>query len=276
MTPAGAFATRAWGAQVTQWDAPGHGPMLYVSSAANHTPGTALRGGIPLCFPWFGKGPDALLTPSHGFARLSEWNLVDTVESPTGDVTVTFELTPTQASATDGIQLFPHPFHATYTAAFTAESLELTLTVVNQGDSDFTFEEALHTYFAVSDVTETTVLGLEDEPYTEHGTNHTQEGSVTFAGEVDRVYSSMRAVTITDPGGNKTVTVTKSGSRSTVVWNPGQELASTMPDIGDGEWNRFVCVESGNIGPNAVTLKPQQGHSLSVRYTVSPIEPITV
>lgn len=276
LTPAGTFTVRTWGGHVTQWDAPGFGPLLYVSSAANHTPGVALRGGVPVCFPWFAKGPDGSHTPSHGFARLSEWAHLSTTEDAQGNLTVTHELTPTQAAAADGIQLFPHPFHATHTAEFTATTLTISLTVVNTGDNDFTFEEALHTYLAVSTITDVSVFGLDGEPFTEDGATGTQEGPLTFGERIDRIYTSMHPVTLADPGANRTITITKTGSRSTVVWNPGPDLAATMPDIGHGEWERFVCIESGNIGDNAITVKPGQGHTLTAKYEVSPIEPIEV
>ncbi|WP_313278918.1 D-hexose-6-phosphate mutarotase [Timonella senegalensis] len=283
VSPSGVFAVHSAGAHVTQWETPEHGPLIFVSEKSGYGLGTPIRGGIPLCFPWFGAGASGGKSPKHGFARLVNWRLVSESENSIGDWTVSFALSNEDLSNEDlsakdpRTALFPHPFEAAYTTTFTGTSLTASLEVTNRGTEPFTFEEALHTYFRVGDIRQTEITGLEGAAYLDKAASSPtagddpiyQEGPVTFSGEVDRVYSSRGTTTIIDKQNQRLIRIEKSHSKSTVVWNPWSELAKGMSDLGDDEWTQFVCVESANAGDSAVTLSPGATHTLRVTYTVT-------
>jgi glucose-6-phosphate 1-epimerase len=272
-TAAGSFAIHTAGAHVTQWDSSEFGPLIFTSAHSAFTPGKAIRGGIPLCFPWFGAGRAGNQTPSHGFARTSQWRALSSSQDASGTWEASFELRPSDLT-TDDRASFPHDFAATFAARFTAQELSVSLTVSNAGTASFSYEEALHTYFAVADVRQTHVSGLQPAAYFDKVTGQACAPSstvVTFGAEVDRVYESTAATVIVDSAHSRRLTVTKQNSAQTVVWNPGPDLAGSMSDLGDDEWTEFVCVETANVGNSAVTLAPGESHSMSAHYAVSAI-----
>ncbi len=284
-TAQGTFEAHSAGAQVTRWDSSTFGPLLFVSSATNSGVGSTIRGGIPLCFPWFGAFRDdyqgaPLLGierggKKHGFARNLNWRLVADEVGIAGAWLVRYELTeedvPLEQSPAD---VPPQPFKATLEALFSDTLLDLTFTVKNTGEGAFQYEEAVHTYFAVADLSETEVIGLEGVAYLDKvqgGFDAIQEGAITFPGEVDRVYQSPAPVAILDRGNGRQIRIVKEHSGTTIVWNPGPEAALEMADLGKGEYCSFICVESGNALDSAITLQPEEEHTLRVRYEVAKI-----
>ncbi len=261
------------GAQVTAWTPAGSDPVIWVSGAARFAVGEAIRGGIPICFPWFGAGREpGLAPPAHGFARLVGWRLIDATDDA-GAVTLTLRLTDADVAGLPAAAAWPHPFTATYRVTFGRE-LAVALTVENTGDAGVSFEEALHTYLAVSDVRATAVVGLNGAPYLDKTAGATpermtQRGDVTFGGETDRVYGSVGSVVVRDDAAGRSVGVTKEGSANTVVWNPWVEKAAAMADFGDDEWPMMVCVETANVLDDAVVLAPGERHTMTARYTVT-------
>jgi len=246
------------GAQVTAWQPAGARPVIFTSSRANFAPGKAIRGGIPVVFPWFGPHPTDPKAPQHGFARTAPWQL-DKVEA--GADAVTF-----------GLSLAAGDFALTYRAAF-GEELRLDLAVRNTSNVAVSFEEALHSYFAASDVERISVAGLEGSGFIDKVANMQRRppagAPLTLSGETDRVYLNVPdRLTIVDPGWRRRIAIDKSGAASTIVWNPWPEKAAAMADLGSGNWRGMVCVETGNVADNRVTLQPGGSHNMTTRVRI--------
>lgn len=260
------------GAHVTAWQPGGHAPVLWTSAASRYEAGAAIRGGVPVCFPWFGPHPDAADAPAHGWARTTAWELRGAEEAASGDVTLELGLTDSDATRASA---WPHRFAAVYRVTVGA-TLRLELAVTNHDDAPVTFTDALHTYLAVGDVHAVTVEGLEGAPYVDKapgpgGPAGARQGDepVRFTAETDRVFASEATVRVVDPALGRTVTVAKEGSRSTVVWNPWVGKARALADLGDDEWPGMVCVEAANIGEAAVSLVPGATHRLVQTLSVA-------
>jgi glucose-6-phosphate 1-epimerase len=254
------------GAQVLAF-APRDGrDWLWVSDKATFAIGKALRGGIPVCFPWFGPHPDGGGRPAHGFARTRVWRLSRVEAVTRARVRAELELT----SDVDTLRVFPHAFTARL-AVTAGEGLELAFEVANTGTAPFGFEVALHTYFAVGAASATAVEGLTGRAYADKvagGALRRQDGApVRFEGEVDRVYDSGGPVLIADPTRADPIRVEATGAGSTIVWNPGPAKTATLADMAPDGFNDFVCVETGNVGDQRVTLAPGARHETHVRYT---------
>lgn len=263
-TPAATAAVARHGAHVVSWQPVGHDPVIFTSAHARFEPGVAIRGGIPICFPWFGAGPGGDRSPSHGFARLRQWRLA-AAEQVGDDVELAFELTDDETSRRDWPQAFVAEYRVTV-----GERLTAALTVRNTGERPMTFEAALHTYLAVGDYLEVSVHGLEgvhfdDVAHDQHGT---ETGPLRPVGPLDRVYLGTEAdVEVHDATLGRAIRVATTGSRSTIVWNPGPDGAAGMADLGDDEWRRMVCVESANVRADAITLAPGQEHRLALELS---------
>jgi len=254
------------GATVTAWQPHGHDPVLWRSPQSQFVAGHPIRGGVPLCFPWFAAGPDGEQEPAHGFARIRRWELVSVTADPAG-VQIRCRLTDDATSR----QLWPHRFTATYDVQL-GQSLQMALTVRNTGSGPLTFEEAMHTYLAVGDVAGVSVHGLARHPFVDKAGPEPERRAVEhrplrIAGPVDRLYHQhAEAVHITDA--NRTLTVGKAGSQTTVIWNPWAERAKQLSDLGDDDWPWFLCVESANAGPDTVSLGPGQEHRMGTSIQV--------
>ncbi len=257
------------GAHVTLWrPASSPAPVLWLSRRSRFEPGQAIRGGVPVCFPWFSKHPTGPSAPPHGFARTRDWVLVDAREDPGGAVTLEMELAGEALAAE-----WPHRFRARHRIVLGAV-LGLELEILNTGPDAFTFEEALHAYFDVHDVRAVTVAGLEGAACLDKagggggrrdGIVGPDAGPIRFTGPTNRVYpGTSGACVIRDPGRLRDIVVRRTGSNSTVVWNPWAERAREMSDFGDDEWVGMVCVEPGNVGADARTLGPGESHVMTV------------
>jgi glucose-6-phosphate 1-epimerase len=254
------------GAHVTAWHpAAASAAVLWMSGSSFFEAGKPLRGGVPICFPWFGAHASDAKAPGHGFARLRDWTLIEATEAVDGAVTVALEL------AGDGDRplspLWPHAFRAVHRITVGA-TLTMALEVTNRGPDAFTFEEALHTYFAVRDVRNVTVAGLERTDYLDKvtGLDRKTQGDdlIRFTGETDRVYLNTTATcVIDDPGARRRIAIRKTGSDATVVWNPWIAKARAMPDFGDDEWPEMVCVETCNVNVHARRLTPGESHTMT-------------
>lgn len=270
--PSGTARLHLYGAHLVSWVPTGQDDVLWVSAASRYAPGAAIRGGVPLCFPWF--GPHASGTgPAHGFARVSVWHLLEAADLPDdahpgGAVAVTLGLTEQDVDAAL-TTVWPHPFEARVRVVVGRE-LSVSLAVRNTGAQPFSVSEALHTYLAVDDVRSTSVEGLDGATYVDKvdgGEEHVQRGPVTFTGETDRVYTGTGSTTrLVEP--RRTVTVAKSGSRSTVVWNPWSEKAAQMADVPDDGWTGFVCVETANALDDTLTVDPGEVRTLTTRLSL--------
>jgi glucose-6-phosphate 1-epimerase len=256
------------GAHLTAWQPPGERPVLFTSPNSAFAPGRAIRGGIPIIFPWFGANRHDPNAPQHGFARTAPWRL-DSVET-TGSESLT--LTLGLGDGDVGSPFWPEPFRATYTVTF-AQTLSLRLAVQNRATHPITFEEALHAYFAVPDITGVAISGLAGTTYidkTDAARRKPQTAAlVTITGETDRVYlDTPGRCAIEDRGLRRRVVIEKFGATSSVVWNPWAEKAAAMADLGDPAWRGMVCVEAGNIADNEVRLAADDEHQMSTVISV--------
>lgn len=249
------YAILDQGAHVLAWQPAGQRPVLWVSARSEFQPGTAVRGGIPLVFPWFGKGADGERNPSHGYGRVTDWERQEVTEE--GDrLRVRYHL-----ATRDG---FPS---ATLVADFGAEQLDVQLTILNDTDAAVTVEAALHTYFAVGDIRQVSIAGFDGSSYldTVAGADpgpFLQEGPITFTAETDRLYRHEGTAVLHDPAWERTITVAKTGSAATVVWNPWIGKAAAMADFGDDEWQQMVCIEAAGVRDTALTLAPRASHTM--------------
>ncbi len=235
------------GSHVLSYKPAGERELLWLSQESWHEPGKPIRGGIPVCWPWFGPAKE----PPHGVARLTEWALKETA-SETGKTVVRFE-----AFAFENLIA-----EMTITVA---DTLTLELSTTNLGAEEYRLTEALHSYFSVSDIAGTTISGLDKAEYldTLTGLRHIQEEAIRFTAETDRIYDSSDAeCVIDDPAYEKKIHVAKAGSLSTVVWNPWIAKSKRMPDFGDEEYHGMVCLEAANAGKDFRILKQGEKHTI--------------
>ncbi len=264
------------GAHLTLWQPAGQEAVLFLSDRSAFLPAKAIRGGVPVIFPWFGAPTDSPIgsrlaapadAPMHGFARTSEWKLA--FAAMAGDeLHLTLTLGPNEASRAVG---FDH-FQLVYNVVLGAE-LKLQLTVANQGSAPLHFEEALHTYLSVGDARQVAIIGLSDTEYLDKTDGFKRKRQVEspfkLMGETDRPYlNTVMPVDVDDPVLKRSVSVTKSNSKTTVVWNPWAERCAQLADMSPSGWEAMVCVETANVGENALELAPQSTHTMEARIVV--------
>lgn len=260
----------AHGAHVAQWKPSQHDEVLFLSKNSSYANGKAIRGGIPICFPWFGPRsndplPNGKPSPQHGFARNRSWNPIAIKEHTNGTIELTCALTPDEETTT----LWKPSMEVLLSVLFGSE-LEVRLSVKNTSNETFDYEDALHTYLHVGDVTATTIEGFHGYHYLDkldqnQRKPHTETSLTTAA---DRVYfDHEETVRLKTP--TRIITIEKTGSRTTVLWNPWREKAQSMADLHPESWKEFVCIEAVNAGSNAVKLAPQEMHTTVQRISVS-------
>ena len=251
------------GAHVTDFQKKGEAPLLFTSQFSRFAAGQPIRGGVPVIFPWFGSREGE---PTHGFARISDWELHEAITVPDGGVSLRFRLPDTGEEAT-----WP-PFHANYVVTVT-DKLALELIITNaSADQNFSFETCLHTYLHVGDIEAAAITGLKGASYLDKTDGFAQKtetnDAIKISSETDRVYlDTTGPVEILDPKFGRRLRVEKSGSASTVVWNPWVAKAQQMPDFGNEEYRQMLCVESGNVARNKILLAP--GKSSVLKVTLS-------
>ncbi|MDO4899928.1 D-hexose-6-phosphate mutarotase [Actinomyces sp.] len=260
--PAGSAEIYLHGAHLTDWRPRAGRPVIFTSRRAVFDGRTPIRGGVPLCLPWFGAGPGGDRRPSHGWGRISPWRLRSVQSRPGGGVQALFAL------ERDGI-------FALY-AVDLGEELCLTLSLRRTGDgpAGHPVEAALHTYLAVGDVTAVEVKGLGGVSYLDKTTgraDQVQHGPLRVTGLTDRVYAAGSPVAISDPAYGRRITVTGVRAPNTVVWNPWSAGAAALTDMDDDEFASMLCVESAVVGENAVRLAPGESMSLGTRIAVAPL-----
>lgn len=242
--------------------------VLWRSTNARYEKGRSIRGGVPICWPWFGNHPTDGSFCIHGFARVIPWKLVESSQLKNGATKILLRMLPTEIA----IKQLSYSFELLLTIVI-GESLYLNLKTTNLSDSPFTISEGFHPYFYISDIDNIKVTGLENSVYTDKIKNFNlgiEKNYITFNGEFDRAYTNTsNDCYIEDEKFNRVITVKKSNSNSTVVWTPGGEKAMTMGDMGEeGEWRRMVCVETTNLLENSVVIYPQLSHSIATEYSV--------
>ncbi|NOT72363.1 MAG: D-hexose-6-phosphate mutarotase, partial [Hyphomicrobium sp.] len=259
------------GAQVLSWCAHGDAQdRLWLSPQAKLGTGKAVRGGIPVCWPWFGPHPTDTTKPAHGFVRSAPWTVAGSAASPArARLVLTF----------DTKDIAPELWAPRARAELeitVGETLSLALSTDNLSSAPFTLTQALHTYLAVGDIADVSVTGLEAARYVDqldHGAVKHQSGAITIDCEVDRIYQAcVNDVVVSDRNFGREIRVSKSGSQSTVIWNPWTLKAARLGDIGDTGHTRMLCVETANAGEDVVTLAPRARHRMETEISVQSIK----
>jgi glucose-6-phosphate 1-epimerase len=249
------------GAQVTSWKPAGNDEVLFLSSRSRWQEGQAIRGGIPICFPWFRAKADDPKAPAHGFVRTKSWQLESIVENKSG-VSVTMSSESNEQTR----RWWPAEFRLVYRVVFGSE-LTLELTCTNTGKTDLRFEEALHTYNRVSNVANVRLQGLDAVQFLDNIDSNrakVQHGDVTIASATDNAFmGTPNDVDLIDPKFHRHIRLKKANSLTTVVWNPWSEGGARLGDLGDGEWTQFLCVEASNILASSVSLSPGEEHKMT-------------
>jgi D-hexose-6-phosphate mutarotase len=245
------------GAHIFDFTLKDRGSVLFLSEVYEFKEGKAIRGGAPICWPWFGANESDSALPNHGFARTSLWKhqLTETINDRETKVTLTLHASPKT------LALWPYVFRLTL-VIYVGDVLRLELISQNLDTKPFTFTSALHTYLAIDNIYETHVEGLEEKHYFDKTKNAfaRQEGDVDFNKEVDRIYQNVKNDLLVKDG-KVHHTIQTEGTNTIVVWNPGEILTSSMTDLNDH--TRMLCVESANVLDDSVTLHQGESHTLS-------------
>lgn len=244
------------GAQVLSWRPVDEDEVLYLSPDAVFREGKAIRGGLPICWPWFNAHPTSPEMPSHGIARTRFWKFISAGESDDG-VELNFEMSEGIWSAAVTIRL--------------GDALEVILETRNPNQIPIVVSGALHPYFAVSDIGQVRIVNLDGADFldTVGGTaQRQQKGALVFKGEVDSIYDSSKSVLLVDDESGRTLLIEKSGSPSTVVWNPWVEKSALLTDLPDDGYRKFCCIEAAIANDKAVIVMPGTSSFLSMRVSV--------
>ncbi len=255
------------GAHVVTYQPQGESNLLWLSKLSQFKPGKAIRGGIPICWPWFANHPDDSSKPAHGFARNRLWEISATRRLPDDRLQLEMKLEDDAKTR----QLWPWRFTAWLTVTAGSE-LEVELRISNRDEKTFSCSGALHSYFSVSDIGNVTITGLEGAGYIDKVSGdqlRQQQEPLAITGETDRIYLNTSAdCLIEDQGWNRCIRIAKQGSRTTVVWNPWQEKAAAMADFGNDEYRNMVCVETANAADDLITLAPGEEHRMQTTISV--------
>jgi glucose-6-phosphate 1-epimerase len=267
-TPASTGEIYLHGAHLTSWRPAGGEEVIFLSQRSQFEPGKAIRGGIPVCFPWFRNKVDDPKAPSHGFVRTKDWKL-DEIEMRGDGVMVSLS-----TSSDEGTKVWwPHDFHLLHRLIL-GTALTQELVVSNTGTTPLRFEEALHTYYRVGGAEAIRISGLDGVAYldnTDANREKRQVGDIVFTAQTDRAYmDTTHAVEIADPILRRRLRLTKQNSRTTVVWNPWSTGAQSLADLGD-EWRAMACVEASNMRAFGVDLAPGQQHTMKTVIQVEAV-----
>ena len=243
-------------------------PVFWMSSNARFVKGRSIRGGVPICWPWFGAHPtDSTFCP-HGFARVIPWRVIDVDSTATGATRIILEMQQTPEAQ----RQLSYPYALTVTITI-GRRLRVEMSTTNKADHPFVIGEAFHTYLNVSDISNIKIIGMQDCVYADKVRKYqrfVEHEALHFEGEFDRVFIDHSSdCSVHDKGFNRIIHVAKSGSDTTVVWSPGAEKAAEMSDMGvSDEWRKMVCVETTNAMDNMVVINPGRTHAISAEYSV--------
>ena len=239
--------------------------LMFLSTKAYYQTGKAIKGGVPICWPWFGADPEGKGRPAHGFVRNRMWEVIETYLGPDGEVTVTLGLDDTPETHA----IWPYSFQLRLVVTI-GDTLKLALITHNTGDQAFTITQAFHTYFSVKDIHHATVSGLDGNSYLDKvdaGKQKQQLGDVKIDSEVDRIYLSVsNDLIIHDAALNRQIAIKSQGSQTAVVWNPWEKIAKEMADLLDDDYLRLLCVETTNAATDTIVIQPGNQFSLIAHY----------
>lgn len=241
--------------------------LLFLSDKAYYRAGKAIKGGIPICWPWFGPDPEGKGRASHGFVRNRIWTLLSTEAITSGETKVRLGMSPSEET----LEIWPHQFELVVEILVGAQ-LSVTLITKNTGDNPFSITQALHIYFATSDIDQVRVLGFENAPFIDKadgGLEKTQTGDITITEETDRIYTDVRPEIVIDDGAmGRRIGITSTGSSTAIVWNPWKEISVKMADLEDQDYQRFICVETANAEDEVIEIAPGAEYRMQAVYTI--------
>ncbi len=242
--------------------------IMFLSEKAYYQDGKAIKGGAPVCWPWFGADPEGKERPGHGFVRNRPWNVLATEVTANGDIKVTLGLVDTHETR----EIWPQSF-SLLQEIVVSDSLNLSLITRNTGKEKFTITQAFHTYFKIGNIAQAKVLGLEGCDYIDKvggGNDQKQQlGAVTIESEVDRIYLDVGNTLAIDDGVlNRRIQITSQGSKTAVVWNPWEKISKDMGDLEDADYQRLLCVETTNAANDVVEVAPDGECRLTANYRV--------
>lgn len=243
--------------------------LLFLSGKADLSGSQAIRGGIPVCWPWFGSDPESLNRPNHGFARNAHWEVTGSELCSEYETKLQLHLQQTDAIRS----VWPFAFDLMLEITV-ADSLTLELVAQNKSDSAFTMTQALHSYFRIGDIDRVTVLGLEGKDYLDkldQGRRKKQTELLSIAGEVDRIYTGIQNhLLVDDKVLRRRIQISAKGNHSAVVWNPWTEASAGLSDLADDDYKRFICVETGHVDADAVTVEADSEYRLHANFKILP------
>ncbi|MCP4209846.1 MAG: D-hexose-6-phosphate mutarotase [Halieaceae bacterium] len=241
--------------------------LLFVSEFAYYQPGKAIKGGMPICWPWFGPDPEDKGRPAHGLVRAAQWEVLETQQMENGSTRLRLGITENDETLTS----WPHNF-ALAVEVTVGRQLDVSLITINTEENDLTLTQALHTYFKVGDIGEIAVEGLDGCAYIDKmddSKEKKQQGTVTISEQTERIYTGVTGdLVINDPSLSRRIRIRSQGSNSTVVWNPWIGQSAEMGDLGDEEYKQMICVETTNAGPDQVTVPGNGEYRLSLSYSI--------
>lgn len=241
------------------------GDLLFLSEKAYYQAGKAIKGGVPLCWPWFGPDPEGKGRPAHGFVRNRMWHVIETGVAASGDIQVVLGLIDTPETQA----IWPHAFILTLVITV-GEALNLELVTRNMGSEAFSITQAFHTYFSVGDIHQARVSGLEGKRYIDKvdgGQQKIQSGEVMINSEVDRIYLDVsNDLVIHDAAMKRRIRIASQGSQTAVVWNPWAKISAEMGDLLDDDYLRLLCVETTNAATDIITIQPDSEFKLAASY----------
>lgn len=260
------------GAQLLHYQRSNSQPLIWLSDQVAYQRGQSLRGGVPVCWPWFGdlaRNPEPVrkqfplaAAPAHGLVRGASW-LLERVDDLDEAVRVTLRYPATDLLSGIDLQL----------EISVGDELRMTLRTANNSDRRFEFSQALHTYFAIGDIQRASVVGLEDARYVETLENWSekiQQGAVMFAGETDRIYlNTPESIRIHDPAWQREICLRSSDSKSAIVWNPWIEKSKRLSQFAPDAWQRMLCIETANVLDDSIGLVPGESRALTVTISES-------
>ncbi len=241
--------------------------LLFLSEAAYYETGKAMKGGIPICWPWFGPDPEGKGRASHGFVRNRMWNLLSVEATPSGETKVRLGVSADEETR----KVWPYNFELVIEIVV-GDHLTVALITQNTGDEAFSITQAFHTYFTIGDVNKVRVTGLDNAPFIDKvdgGAEKTQHGNITISEEVDRIYTKVKPdLTIEDEALGRRVQIASTNSHTAIVWNPWKEISTNMADLENDDYQRFICIETANAAEEVIEVSPGSDYKMQAVYTI--------
>ena len=248
--------------------------LMFISKNAYFQDGKAIKGGVPICWPWFGAAPEIeskeqVKRPDHGFVRNSFWSVLSATVLENGDSKIVLEFEDSEKTR----EIWPYRFYLSLEIVI-GDSLTLELLTRNTGNQSFSITEALHSYFNVGDATQVNVLGLEHTEYLDKNEDFVkvcQLGAITIAQETDHIHTDIKhKLVIDDPTFKRKIKISSSGNKNIVVWNPWAKGSAEMKDLDSEDYKHFICLEVANTAADSVEIHPNSEYRIGANYSIVP------